>query len=67
MRNPDTHSPEEVQVGIDRFFADFRASLGTDAEPEVAEPPMCVECGVLPAAFRERCFGCNAKPGRLPA
>ena len=60
MRN---HPTEAVQRGIDRFLDAFRASFGTDAEPEVAE--MCAQCRVYPAAHQGRCFSCLA--GRLPA
>ena len=64
MRN--RHSDAAVQRGIDRFFADLRESLGLDVEPELSEPPMCTACGVLPAAYVNRCFSCHAK-GRLPS
>lgn len=57
---------EKVEIGVARFLDLFRTISGTDAEPELAEPPMCVECQMIPAAYLDRCFGCNAK-GALPA
>jgi hypothetical protein len=59
-----SHSEFSVAQGIARFLADFRESQSLDAEPELAEPSMCVEnCG-MPAAYLQRCFACNAK-GRV--
>lgn len=60
------HSLEAVGVGIERFLADFRASLGTDVEAEMTELGLCKTCGLYPAAWMQRCFSCNAKM-RLPS